>query len=263
MDYLHYAPGADDNASGCALVLEIARIWNKYIKNQKYNLRIELYDTEEQNLNGSNARMYDICDKKNIFPMAMVNVDMIGYDTSNTVNINYYNKSLTLAQKAKKAVQEYTNLQYSFTQEMIERSDSWPFYSWGFNAVFFTEHDFSPYYHTLQDSSFYLNYNYIYQITKVVTALAYDLSNSEDYIGLDDVYEERFNFYYDNNNLYIRFLQPNSIIDLNIMDMSGQKIISKKSCNNFETISIENLPTGVYLLQICSPNGKNIRKFIH
>ncbi len=46
------APGADDNASGTAAVIEAARIFTQY--NSKYTIIYALWDEEEQGLVGSN-----------------------------------------------------------------------------------------------------------------------------------------------------------------------------------------------------------------
>ena len=73
---LVYAPGADDNASGCAAVLELARILSKHSFNK--TIKFILFSREEEGQNGSMAYVSDI-DRSKEQIIAALNLDMIAY----------------------------------------------------------------------------------------------------------------------------------------------------------------------------------------
>jgi Zn-dependent M28 family amino/carboxypeptidase len=70
------APGADDNASGAAGVLEIARVLATAITG--HDLRLVLFGGEEQGLHGSRIHVADLSDADRARIIMVVNMDMIG-----------------------------------------------------------------------------------------------------------------------------------------------------------------------------------------
>jgi Zn-dependent M28 family amino/carboxypeptidase len=70
------APGADDNASGAAGVLEIARVLATAII--RHDLRLVLFGGEEQGLHGSRIHVADLSDADRARIIMVVNMDMIG-----------------------------------------------------------------------------------------------------------------------------------------------------------------------------------------
>lgn len=260
-DYMHFAPGADDNASGVACLLELARIWNKYWKDEQYNLRIEFYCNEEQGLSGSDARLKQLSSTWQIHPLAMINLDMVGYDTTNTVSLNYYDGCDYLTELARKNTLLYTDLNVNLTQEIIERSDSWVFYTWGFDALFISENDFSPYYHTLQDSSIYLNYPYMKKITALTLATSYELLNDYKKVNIKNVEQEDIKIYNDSEKLYIHLSEkiPAKIILYNI---NGNIIYKQITNNQLTTIPINDFERGLYIVNIRTTDNKFIKRFI-
>ncbi len=73
---LVYAPGADDNASGCAAVLELARILSTHSFNR--TIRFIIFSREESGQNGSRAYLKQI-DKNSEKIIAGINLDMVAY----------------------------------------------------------------------------------------------------------------------------------------------------------------------------------------
>ncbi|MCW9095163.1 MAG: M28 family peptidase, partial [Ignavibacteriaceae bacterium] len=78
------APGADDNASGTAAVIEAARIFTQY--NSKYTIIYALWDEEEDGLDGSAYYAQQAYNSGDSI-MGVINLDMIAYD-SNSDNIS-------------------------------------------------------------------------------------------------------------------------------------------------------------------------------
>jgi hypothetical protein len=70
------APGADDNASGSAGLLEIARVFRDH--RSKHDLRLILFGGEEQGLYGSKRYVASLSQSERKRIRAVVNMDMIG-----------------------------------------------------------------------------------------------------------------------------------------------------------------------------------------
>jgi leucyl aminopeptidase len=73
---LVYAPGADDNASGCASVLELARILSKF--SFEKSIRFIFFSREETGWEGSAAYLKSV-DRNKEKIIAAINLDMIAY----------------------------------------------------------------------------------------------------------------------------------------------------------------------------------------
>jgi hypothetical protein len=74
------SPGADDNGSGVAAVIEAARIISKY--KPQYTIVYALWDQEEPGLYGSIYYANNSAAKKDSI-IGVINMDMIGYDGNN------------------------------------------------------------------------------------------------------------------------------------------------------------------------------------
>ncbi|MDX1991678.1 MAG: M20/M25/M40 family metallo-hydrolase [bacterium] len=80
-DATSYAPGADDNGSGVAAVLELARILSQ--RPQRTSVMFVLFASEEVNRQGSKAFVAQYLRPNNIDIIGMINLDTIGsYNTS-------------------------------------------------------------------------------------------------------------------------------------------------------------------------------------
>jgi Tol biopolymer transport system component len=79
-------PGADDNASGVASILEAARTVGKALKEGKATgcFLFAAFTAEESGVIGS-SRFVDLLRKRNIHPKAMLNLDMVGRMTGNSL----------------------------------------------------------------------------------------------------------------------------------------------------------------------------------
>ena len=148
------APGADDNASGTTGVLEMARVLMKNDYSPEANLKFVTFAAEEWGLYGSK----DFAKKAKNSGMnikLMINHDMISYSpyqvSFSNVDINYYSGSEEYSYIAQECVSKYTDLNVFEGTSNSGGSDSYSFYAEGFNAVYFEEHNFTPYYHTGND----------------------------------------------------------------------------------------------------------------
>lgn len=79
------APGADDNGSGSAGVMEIARVFARHACEQ--DLHFVLFGGEEQNLFGSSQFVEDMTLKARERVLAVVNMDMIGVENARPATV--------------------------------------------------------------------------------------------------------------------------------------------------------------------------------
>jgi len=150
-------PGADDNASGVAGVLEAARVLSNYQFDS--TLVFIAFDREEQGLIGSNA--YATAAKgrgDNI--LGMISLDMIAYNTdgSNKADIEGTLASDPVKNALAGAITAYGGLSYEIHTGAYNYSDHAPFEWKGYNACLLIEHWGNPYYHTANDNVDLENY---------------------------------------------------------------------------------------------------------
>jgi len=158
------APGADDNASGTAMVTAAAEVMSGYCFDS--TVRFLAVTGEEQGLHGSDHYADDAASRgENI--MAVLNGDMIGWEgdgnpTLEDLDINYNAGSQWLAQAMATAATDYaTGLTINAINcPSMTYSDHAPFWSNGYSAVcgitdnegFCGEGGNYPYYHQSSDT---------------------------------------------------------------------------------------------------------------
>ncbi len=153
----YHTPGADDNASGTAGIMEAARILSQY--DFEATLIFIGFDREEQGLRGSKAYASQ---HQNDNIMGMVSMDMIAYNGSGNNLASIYSdlNSNPLARDLADAVSLYGNGLSPVDAGDMGQSDHEPFQDEGFQACLIIENDVfdNPYYHTPDDSVDTLNY---------------------------------------------------------------------------------------------------------
>jgi len=153
------APGADDNGSGTAAVLEAARVLSQY--RFQYTVKFAAFNNEEQGLVGSAAYCNTIAGQgENV--IAVFNADMISYrgtDPAPADLIIYTNNnSQPIATILEQAADTYVAnlIDPVVVVEALEASDHASFWAHGWRAVCAIEEeawgsDFCPWYHTCDD----------------------------------------------------------------------------------------------------------------
>lgn len=165
------APGADDNASGTAAVIEAARILSQY--SFPYTIVYALWDEEEQGLVGSN---YYATQARNINDsiVGVINMDMIAYDTNNDGVVNVHNRAVANSVELYQKMVE-VNSQYGINLSIVSYnpgstySDHASFWSKNYGAILLIEddNDFNAYYHTTSDRVQYFNQTYFTKSAKL------------------------------------------------------------------------------------------------
>jgi hypothetical protein len=143
-------PGADDDASGVALMLEVARVVCQY--DSDYTIRFAAFDREEQGLVGSTAYV-DAHISDDI--LGMLQADMVAYDPG-TDHARVYGStdSNPIKNSLLAAIAEYGDGLTAADYGWISASNHAPFDYAGFQACLLIEGEVwsNPYYHTQQDS---------------------------------------------------------------------------------------------------------------
>ncbi|MEK7263815.1 MAG: M20/M25/M40 family metallo-hydrolase, partial [Bacteroidota bacterium] len=174
------APGADDNASGTAAALEMARVLKLVNYQPSFTFRFMGFAAEEAGLRGS-ADYAAKADAQDRDIRAMLNYDMIANRTQSQSDRDYlqvwYEGAKSFSDVHSQIAIMYTTLTPVFTTQYRSGSDSWSFYQHGYPATFCIERDFSPYYHSPNDQLQYLDMMYAKDIVKsgLATLLTLDM----------------------------------------------------------------------------------------
>ncbi|CAL8091777.1 unnamed protein product [Orchesella dallaii] len=176
------SPGADDNASGCATLLEVLRILTQSGTKLKYHVEFHFYTAKEIYLSGSGDVVKDYLSKKATI-IGMLNLDRIGY--GNAIGVygkesSFGNKSEILGTFVKILIEEYVgkkwgDLNIKANDKEISNSDQ---YSWEFEyypAVSLMEIELNPHIHTEQDTIDHVNFELVKDFTKVAIAFMVEL----------------------------------------------------------------------------------------
>ena len=171
------APGANDNASGVAAMLDIARILESIDLN--YTIRFIAFTGEEQNLWGSRAYAeYALTNRMDI--ALVINLDEIGYpdvkpDWKVTIgedqNDHTSDKSADshkFAQVMKQAADDHTSLTCTISD--IWNSDHMPFNSAGYAVIGVCQAGTYPYSHEITDTYHNIDIDYVIEVTRMTLA---------------------------------------------------------------------------------------------
>ncbi len=171
------APGADDNASGTAAVMEAARI----LVNQPFDFTVRFiaFSAEEWGLYGSRAYASSLrnTDERII---GVINLDMIGYadvmpeDLEIIVNAN----SEWMARRLERAASTYPGLSCrTVVNASFTYSDHASFWDQGYPALLAIEDEplRNPYYHRITDAVDTLNFDFFSDSTRAALALLTEL----------------------------------------------------------------------------------------
>jgi len=159
-------PGADDNASGVAGIMEAARVLSEY--QFKASIWFIAFDQEEPGLIGSQAFVNEF---KSSNMVGMVSLDMIAYNYQglNIADLYSHPESSSVTNGLKQAIELYGNGITCEVNGPLDYSDHAPFEAEGIAAALLIENWGNPYYHGDQDKSDlagYLDYDYATNMTR-------------------------------------------------------------------------------------------------
>lgn len=187
-DSVVQAPGADDNASGTAVVLECARILSDADLNA--NLIFALWDTEEAGLIGSELFAAK-AESQDWRIDGVLNFDMVGWDRDgdHSVELHAQQPSRWIADYMGRILSDYAlDLSPNFVTPGIGRSDHVSFRDHGFPAVLVIEElndGFNPYYHSPDDVIGILRPDFLLEVAKMAVGTAAQLGFSGTLVSTD------------------------------------------------------------------------------
>lgn len=174
-DPLVISPGADNNASGVAVCLEVARILKSTGFKTKGTIQFVAFGAEEfmtmqkDGFTGSQHFVNEaIKNKKDI--KFMIDNNQVGNTTDRSEwNLNFQNNeiSLHITELAHNICKRYTSISPVNTNNHIGYSDSYYFWKNGYPSIFFEEYDFSPYNFTLEDTPAHIDFGYCAEVAKI------------------------------------------------------------------------------------------------
>jgi hypothetical protein len=251
------APGADDNASGVAAMLEIARVFsdpaNSY--SPPVTLKFIAFGAEESHPvygsghQGSGNYVVDAFVNKDKIAGAFI-LDMFGFnDTGNTYfNIVSNTKSAGLGRAMLEAIETY-QIDIDCNAEPFPYatySDHERFWTYAYKAILLIEnappwqdnlpwYRLNPFYHHQSDTPEKVNYDQVYKVTQVTLAAVVDLSDEitavetvssftqpvEDFTLFQN-YPNPFN---PSTNIDYRITRQGKVV-LEIYNLNGQKVAS-------------------------------------
>jgi hypothetical protein len=184
------APGADDNATGIAVILELARILSHI--DLKNTIQFVAFSGEEQGYWGSTAYA-DYIKSNHINLHRLINLDMVGYpppnlaitveqDTGNVVSANNQ-PSQEFAKVMAQMATDYTHLPVALGE--IYGSDYMPFEARGYVVIGVYDDGNNPNYHRSSDTPDTVNYAYMADVARI--ALATILHETVAWISVRDI----------------------------------------------------------------------------
>jgi Zn-dependent M28 family amino/carboxypeptidase len=170
------APGADDNASGMSVILDISRV----IANLQFEYSIQLvfFSGEEQGQWGSQHYAKFIKDN-NVPLQRLINLDMVGYPSRDSydcvVERDIGNSNISNDQYSEEfaqSIEEIAKLNTTINTipGPIYDSDYMPFEALGYvvAGIYDGGAENYPYYHSSKDESIYLDTKYVSEIAKII-----------------------------------------------------------------------------------------------
>jgi hypothetical protein len=188
------APGADDNATGVATVLEAARVLSGLTF--PFDLRFILFSGEEPGLVGSEAYA-DSVEAAGDTIYGVLNVDMVGYKRSSSapdtchivtdIGTRWLADFLIATAEA-----EYPDHFQGFDPVRIDRvlrySDHSSFWEHGYDALLAVEHSrlggWQPYYHTIEDTLGHVSLSQLTGVARLIAGSVARLADPDVLINL-------------------------------------------------------------------------------
>jgi hypothetical protein len=279
------APGADDNGSGTAAVIEAARLLAGY--DFKYSIRFVLFSGEEQGLVGSSAYAAAAAANGDLIE-GVINMDMIAYDSNGDGTVEIHAGTLTGSQQiGTLMVNNISTWGLSLSAQYLTSgssgaSDHASFWNVGYPAIMHIEdfQDFTPYYHTTNDRLNTLNASYFHENAKLAVgtlAVLAELDSITTGINngqvprdfqIKDPYPNPFN-----PRVTLEYYLPvSNQVEVNVFDILGKRVntlIDSRHSAGWHRLTWDatgesgnNLASGIYFMQVKSVDYLQMKKVV-
>jgi hypothetical protein len=178
---MEFTPGADDNASGVAGVLETARVLKLHGQNSKVPFHFATWAAEELGLHGSKHYVEQHL-AMNDLPVFYFNLDMIANSTNGNRKVNYnvtggLNHLLNIASEHSEVI--------PVPNTIGGGSDHMPFITENVPIIYFIENNFSEYYHSDLDLLENLELDYAAEVIKGTATAFYYGANANPAVEIE------------------------------------------------------------------------------
>ena len=272
------APGADDNASGCAALLETARLVSRY--KTAYSVVYAFWDAEELGTWGSAAHA-DSAAAQGDTILGVVNLDMLGWDGENdsvmAIQASDIGQSSRLADTLTLVCRRYgLGLKPVVHNPGAYSSDHREFWWHGYGAVSFGEESpLNPHYHKTSDRLEYFNLSYFHNLAKLAAGSIAMLADIKGPLAvqaspqtpglflLEQNYPNPFN-----PSTTIRYGLPSrSHVTLTVVNTLGQEVATlvqgEQEAGFHEAVfDATGLASGVYLYRLTAGSYVETRKLV-
>lgn len=272
------APGADDNASGVAVMLELARIIHANNLQFRRDIHFMAFDAEEFGLWGS---YYDAQKRNDAGEKIalMMNNDMVSYQPDNNwrLLLRWYDNAVDVLNRAIAICEQYTNmvpltLPDSENVERAQRSDSYAYFEYGYRASYASEYSFSTSYHTDHDVTDSCNYPYLAEVTRYNMAMLTAYADPTSGVGVENHPAVNTRTYaYPNpcgGKVILQYqLEQDSPVSISVLDLRGCTLLHydngiQPAGIRHSELDLTSLPAGLYLCQIRTGKGVETLKLL-
>ncbi|HUH74053.1 MAG TPA: M20/M25/M40 family metallo-hydrolase [Chitinophagales bacterium] len=266
------APGADDNGSGVAAVLEAARVLKDI--NLPYTVILALWDEEEIGLVGSQAYAAS-AESNNDTLIGYINLDMIAWDSDNDgsveIHVRPIAQSLDLLEDVIFCNNEYQiGLDLKINNPGSSDSDYASFWNNNLSAIGINEEyygDFNPYWHTSDDRLEFFNLDYFLKCSQLAIATLVKIASKESTpVSITENIKSSTNIIiYPNpfsGELNLNFEDHISSKKISLLDLSGKIVFETHSSQSQLNISTSEIPSGIYILSIYYENQSYSKKLL-
>lgn len=171
--------GADDNASGTAAVMAVAKAFAASDNKPARSVLFMLFTAEERGLIGS-----DYYTKNPLFPLektvAMINMDMVGRNGNDTVYVIGQQYNPDLAALVNATIPETGLKKEEMMMDLYRSSDYYPFYKKGISAIGLTSGLHNDY-HGVGDNPDKINHVKVQKIAQLAYKVAWQIADSNNY----------------------------------------------------------------------------------
>ena len=263
---------ADDNVSGTAAVLELARLLSQY--NFDNTIIYALWDQEEIGLVGAN-NYAEAASAAGDNILAVLNMDMMGYendgDNEFDIDVRDIGNSLAMKDDIINVLNTYKvsndiDLTANVVNPGTPQSDHKPFWDEGYSAVLLGEAwstgDRTPHWHNSNDKVATMDLDYYHDMVKL--AMAYTATkagiNALSIADFDGIEIKMF----PNPMKNTLKIKSSEIIEtsLNIVDINGKNIKETSILSIDESIDVSELSSGIYFVKLKNQRGERILKMV-
>lgn len=270
-----YTPGADDNASGVATVLEAARVLGA--RDWQHTLRFVLFSGEELSLFGSEAYVKEAVERGDVI-IGAFNTDMIGWDTDDNPEMDIHcNRMDQASQDMGEELAELMDV-YDLNinpeihiYDAVEASDHYWFWQYDIPAVLFSEDfdDFNPHLHQTTDRLGAINKPFMTEGIKAAVSWAATnaIFESVDVVERPVRPKEpvliRLSSDIINRSGWLQVRSPHPVRPV-VYDASGRlvKTLSLVTGSKRVPLDVSDLPAGVYWISVPGSQGTVSERFI-